>query len=125
MIRLNQRRPLLHQLARAGFEFDWIQPARMVSKSCQGLKDEMHDAPAWCPFHAGQLPPSPTGTLVEFSLSNSISSPILFSGYCSAEFFGHTGKKGRIGGGDLRAETRSARTVVRDDVVEYFGLLAD
>src|SRR5712691_7957201 len=40
--------------------------------------------------HVGQLPPSPTGTRVEFSLSNPISSPILLSGYCSAEFFDHT-----------------------------------
>ena len=40
--------------------------------------------------HAGQLPPSPTGTWVEFSLSNPFSSPILFSGYCSAAFFDHT-----------------------------------
>src|SRR5262249_6381698 len=40
--------------------------------------------------HAGQLPPSPTRTWVEFPLSNPNSSPILFSGYCPAEFFDHT-----------------------------------
>ena len=40
--------------------------------------------------HAGQLPPSPTRTWVEFPLSNPNSTPILFSGYCSAEFFDHT-----------------------------------